>query len=70
MRKLFPGILLLAALAAVVALYDPTRVPTERYGDVARRECAREAGSSKADQADCLDRKLVAKALQMQSSGR
>lgn len=67
MRKLVPGILLLAALAAVVALYEPP-APPERYGDVARRECAREASRNERDQADCYDRKLVVKALQMQSA--
>lgn len=66
MRKFIPGILLLAALAAVVALYEEPK-PPERYGDVARRECAREAGRSKQDQADCYDRKLVVKSMQMQS---
>lgn len=67
MRKFIPGILLLAALAAVVALYEEPK-PPERYGDVAKRECAREAGRSKQDQADCYDMKLTAKAFQMQTA--
>ncbi len=67
MRKYIPGIILLAALAAVVASYEEPKAP-ERYGDVARRECAREAGRSKQDQQDCYDRKLMAKAFQMQSA--
>ena len=66
LRKLIPGILLLTALAAVVASYEEPK-PPERYGDVARRECVREAGRSKQDQQDCYDRKLVVKSLQMQS---
>lgn len=65
-RKLIPGVILLAALTAVVASYEPP-APLERYGDVARRECAREAGRSKQDQQNCYDRKLVVKSLQMQS---
>lgn len=65
-RKLIPGIILLAALAAVVASYEEPK-PPERYGDVARRECVREAGRSKQDQQDCLDKKLIVKSLQMQS---
>lgn len=67
MRKFIPGILLIAALAAVVALYEPP-APPETYGQQARRECAREAGRSKQDQADCYDMKLTIKALQMQST--
>ncbi len=65
--KFIPGILLLAALAAIVATYEEPKAP-ERYGDVARRECAREAGRSKQDQQDCYDMKLVVKSLQMQSA--
>lgn len=67
MRKLLPGLILLAALAAVVASYEEPK-PPERYGDVARRECAREAGRSKQDQQDCYDMKLTAKAFQMQTA--
>lgn len=66
-RKLIPGIILIALLAAAVANYEPP-APPERYGDVARRECAREAGRSKQDQQDCYDKNLTIKALQMQSA--
>lgn len=66
MRKLLPGLILIALLAAIVATYEEPK-PPERYGDVARRECAREAGRSKQDQQDCYDRKLVVKSMQMQS---
>lgn len=69
MRKLLPGVILIAALAAVVALYEEPK-PPERYGDVARRECWREASKNDRDQADCYDKKLTLKALQMQSAGR
>lgn len=65
-RKLIPGILLLAALAAVVASYEEPK-PLERYGDVARRECWKEASKNERDQQDCYDKKLVVKSLQMQS---
>ncbi len=67
MRKLWPGILLIGALAAVVATYEEPKAP-ESYGTVAKRECAREAGRSKQDQQDCYDMKLTAKAFQMQSA--
>lgn len=66
MRKLFPGILLLAALAAVVALYEPDTAPPETYGQQARRECAKEASRNEADQQGCYDRKITAKAFEMQ----
>lgn len=65
-RKLIPGAVLLAALAAVVASYEDPK-PPERYGDVARRECVREASKNDRDQQDCYDRKLVVKSLQMQN---
>lgn len=68
MRKLWPGILLIAALLGVVALYEPDTTPPENYGTVARRECAREAGRSKQDQQDCYDMKLTIKSMQMQSA--
>lgn len=67
MRKFIPGILLIGALVAVVAAYEEPR-PPERYGTVAKRECAREAGRSDADQRDCYDRKLTIKAFQMQTA--
>lgn len=67
MKKFIPGLLLIALLTAVVANYEPP-APPERYGDIARRECVREAGHSKQDQQDCYDRKLVVKAMQMQSA--
>ena len=70
MCKLLPGLILIAALVAVVAAYEPDTKPPESYGTVAKRECAREAGRSKQDQADCYDMKLTIKALQMQSAGR
>lgn len=66
-RKLVPGVILLALLAVVVASYEPP-APPESYGTIARRECVREAGRSKQDQQDCYDRKLVVKSLQMQSA--
>lgn len=66
MRKYIPGIILLAALAAIVASYEEPKAP-ERYGDVAKRECLREASRNDRDQRDCYDRKLMAKAFQMQS---
>ena len=68
MRKLLPGLILIAALATIVAVYEPDNKLPERYGDVARRKCAREAGRSDADQRDCYDRKLTIKAFQMQSA--
>lgn len=68
MRKFVPGIILLAMLAAIVAFYEPDTTPPERYGDVARRECWREASKNDRDQNDCYDKKLVVKALQMQSA--
>lgn len=44
----------------------PPAPPPERYGDVAARECRREASGAPQDQKDCVSRKLLAKALEMQ----
>lgn len=68
MRKLLPGLILIAMLAAIIAFYEPDTTPPESYGTIAKRECAREAGRSKQDQQDCYDRKLTIKAFQMQSA--
>jgi hypothetical protein len=43
----------------------PAPAPPERYGDVAQRECQREASGSAQDQKDCVSRKLIVKALDM-----
>lgn len=67
MRKLWPGILLIGALAAIVASYEEPK-PPESYGVIAKRECAREAGRSKQDQQDCYDMKLTSKAFQLQTA--
>lgn len=68
MRKFVPGIILLAMLAAIVAFYEPDTTPPETYGQVARRECWKEASKNDRDQEECYSKKLVVKALQMQSA--
>lgn len=68
MGKFIPGILLIGALAAIVMLYEPDTTPSETYGQIAWRECWKEASRNDRDQNDCYDRKLMAKAFQMQSA--
>lgn len=70
MRKILAVIAVLGVgvLAINAMTPAPPPLPSETFGDRAKRICAVEAGKSKRDQDDCVTMKLMGKAFELHSA--
>lgn len=65
-------LILAAAVAAIVWVASNDKPPEEqlRYGDVARAECARQAGTDQDSRQACITGNLLKKAMEMRAAER